>query len=133
LNQDNIDNRAREDVWYLISELFLDSELLERDIDYIARELAAVPFSCEQLNSIYENEVAPALHFNLKQVAGVWGSFNRDEIIPLIRRQASKAGKPCTGFAVIRQLKREFVSGETKDDWKKILQRVEFIRANKDD
>src|ERR1700733_11821030 len=82
------EDKAREDVWYVMSDLFLDTELLERDIQYIAKELAASPFSVGQLISIYEDEVAFVLHGNLKITAGIWGCFSRDEIIPLIRQRA---------------------------------------------
>jgi hypothetical protein len=127
-------DQSREDVWYVMSDLFLDTELLERDIQYIAKELAASPFSVGQLISIYEDEVAPVLHGNLKVTAGIWGCFSRDEIIPLIRKRASWLAKEHRrGLPIIEKMKRAYVLGETIEEWKKILERIEQIRSGRRD
>src|ERR1700733_2233128 len=88
MNAIHPEDQARENVWYSMSELFLDTEISKPDIQRIAKELAASPFSVEQLKSIYEDEVAFVLHGNLKITAGIWGAFDRDEIIPKIRQRA---------------------------------------------
>jgi hypothetical protein len=127
-------DQAREDVWYVMSDLFLDTELLERDIQYIAKELAASHFSVGQLISIFEDEVAPVLHGNLKVTAGIWGCFSRDEIIPLIRRRALSLTKEHRkGLPIIERMKRAYVLGETIEEWKQILKRIEQIRSGLND
>ena len=123
-------NPAREDIWSVISDLFLDAKLLESDIQYIASELAASPFSLSALNYIYEYEVAPVLHGNLKQAAGIWGSFSHEEIIPKIHRQAeSIKGKHSLTIPLVEEIKRAYILGETMAEWKDVLERVEQLRS----
>ena len=125
-------DKVREDAWYLMSDLFLDTELLENDLERMAKEFAASPFSVDELNAMYEDEVAPVLHGNLKCVAGVWGCFSRDEIIPLIRQRASwLKEKRRHGIPIVEAVKRAMILGETKEQWRQILERIKVIRALK--
>jgi len=60
-------------VWGAWSELFLDTELSDQDIERIAKILAESPFSRDELEHIYCREVAPVCGPNLTLVAGEWG------------------------------------------------------------
>lgn len=124
-------DQSREDVWWAISDLFLDTELSEQDFAQMAANLADSPFTIDELNSIFENEVAPVLHGNLKQVAGVWGSFDRDEIMPLLRSRAASLEKrqEKKGFAIVEKIKRAFVLAETGKDWQRVLKAIREIRG----
>ena len=66
----------RRDVWIALSDLFLDTDV-RLSYPYIARVLAASPYSTNELALIFQNEVAPAVESNLFEVAGRVGQFSR--------------------------------------------------------
>ena len=72
----------RANVWDALSEFYLDTELDERDKERIAGTLARSPFSLEELRYIELFEVHPVCIPNLFCVAGVWGGFSADWLIP---------------------------------------------------
>jgi len=131
LDKYHVDSKERQDAWFVISDLFLDNALDEASIEHLARQLAASPFTMEDLAYIYESEVAPVLHGNLECVAGVWGGFNREEITGLIgdRIIARKAKGSTKGIAIIEKFKREYVLGQTIYDWQKVLEATGKIRS----
>lgn len=69
---------ARESVWLALSELWLDTETTETEINYIARTLAVSGFSLEELEAIYRFEVVPAVYSNALTTAGEWTGFDAD-------------------------------------------------------
>lgn len=82
---DNIDmDSEKADIWYALSDLYLDNELSDADIQYIATKLANSGFSVEELEHILFEEVHPVLCWNLRQVAGHWGDFGRDWTVEAI-------------------------------------------------
>ena len=89
---------AREDlvrrrwIWQALSDLFLDEESTERTLQYIALIAAECDYTDEELEFIYRHEVAPAVAFNLLDVAGTWGYF--DTIWPE-KRILSPSGPGC--------------------------------------
>lgn len=65
----------RRPVWEALSDLFLDTEVDDRSIDWIAKVLVASGYSDAELEGILWNEVCPALYENLLSPAGVWEGF----------------------------------------------------------
>lgn len=63
-------------IWQALSDLFLDDEITEDTLQYIARIAAECGYTQEDLESIYRREVAPAVGFNLLDAAGTWGYFD---------------------------------------------------------
>ena len=61
----------RRPVWEALSQLFLDTELDEADLEHIAAILAASPYTDGELSAIYHHEVTPVCRFNLGLIAGV--------------------------------------------------------------
>lgn len=76
---------ARKPVWLAFSELFLDTDVRMSYV-YAADLLARSPYSLEELKRILDEEVAPALEFNLHDVAGEWAGFNEDWLVAHIER-----------------------------------------------
>ncbi|MFD0724879.1 DUF7079 family protein [Lysobacter brunescens] len=66
---------ARIPVWVALSELYLDTDVRFFH-DSVARVLAASPYPLDELQRILLDEVHPALHANLLQVAGEWAGFD---------------------------------------------------------
>ena len=55
-------------IWQALSDLFLDDEITEDRLRYIARTCAECGFTENELGFIYRREVAPAVAFNLSPV-----------------------------------------------------------------
>lgn len=72
------DLERRQRVWKALSELFLDTELDERDYRWIAAELANSGFSYSEVRTILWDEIYPALAINLRHPAGEWAGFPMD-------------------------------------------------------
>jgi hypothetical protein len=70
------DLRRRRWVWQALSDLFLDEQITEDTLHYIARVVAECGYSADELEAIYRTEVAPAVAFNAFDPAGTWGYFD---------------------------------------------------------
>lgn len=68
--------QKRQPIWAALSDLWLDTELTDLDLERIARVMADSGFSIEALREIYLIEVAPVVSPNLLGVAGVWTGFD---------------------------------------------------------
>ena len=83
--------RIRRPLWVAMSELWLDSELQDRDLDHIARALRDSGYDRATLERILVEEVAPVVYLNLYVAAGNWTGFDPDwlcaEILSGLRRR----------------------------------------------
>lgn len=66
----------RRPLWLALSELWLDTELSDADLERIARAMADSGLAIEELRHIYLVEVAPVVSSNLLVVAGKWAGFD---------------------------------------------------------
>lgn len=71
----------RKEVWYALSELYLDTELQESDFQYITRVFLESPFSLENIKKIDQYEVFPVLFSNLLNPAGEWAGFEEKRLV----------------------------------------------------
>lgn len=85
---------ARESVWLALSELWLDTELVEEDLAAIARTLAISGYAAEELEAIYRLEVAPVVWGNAWVTAGVWDGFDPDWLFEACRRNQQRRRSP---------------------------------------
>lgn len=72
------DTATRAIVWQILSELYLDTEHDERDLQRMAERLARSRYDLAELREIETWEVAPVVIPNLFSVAGVWAGFDTD-------------------------------------------------------
>ncbi len=114
------DRDARVPVWMALSELYLDNDVACAH-DAIARTLAASPYSLEALHRILVDEVHPALHTNLLQVAGEWAGFDEAWLIAHLRAV-------CARPLWRRRLSRLSL-GLVRDDWQAIAAKTRDARA----
>jgi hypothetical protein len=110
---------ARIPVWVALSDLYLDTDVAPF-LDHIARTLAASPYPLDTLRDILLDEVHPALHGNLLQVAGEWAGFDDAWLVahlcevratPLWRRRLSHLS-----FGLVR------------DDWRAVETLIAALR-----
>lgn len=62
--------------WQAISDLFLDDEINETTLAYIAQVVAECGYSDKELDAIYRREVAPAVAFNYFVDGPLWGYWD---------------------------------------------------------
>ena len=72
--EQDVDRRFK--VWDAMSEFYLDKELSDRDIEWVAKVCAESPYSVSELDHIMFAEVWPAVASNLASYAGEWAGFN---------------------------------------------------------
>ena len=85
---------TRYRAWEAFSQLFLDTELDDADYMRLAADLAATPYTIDQLRHIVQYEVAPVCGPNLLAVAGAWDGFDRDWLIERCGRFQKANQKP---------------------------------------
>ncbi|HYR07138.1 MAG TPA: hypothetical protein VEQ60_05205 [Longimicrobium sp.] len=120
---------ARLPVWDAIADLFLDTVIDGPMLEGIARELAASPFSVDELRDIYLYEVAPGVHRNLKIVAGEWAGFGRDWLRERIPAYLARSGRLSRWWAGSRA-GRWWRTSQTEADWETLIRRVAHLRAD---
>ncbi len=83
-----MDVALRQPLWLAFSDLFLDTDV-RLNYPHIARAIAQSPFANPELQSIFQNEVAPIVEQNLFDIAGDWAGFPDDWLFAEITRRGS--------------------------------------------
>ena len=73
----------RTPVWSAMSDLFLDTDV-RIWYPWSARAIALSPYSFEELDLIFSDEVRPVLSVNMLMVAGEWAGFDTDWLVSKI-------------------------------------------------
>lgn len=103
--------------WLALSELFLDTELQETDLRFIARTLAASGHSLSQLEETLWAEVAPVVGWNLLSVAGVWEGFDPAWLEERVSRGRQR-GRLLGSLAA--RLSRRLWRSSIQADWERV-------------
>jgi hypothetical protein len=77
-------------VWTVLSELFLDTELLNGDIQRIAGVLRQSPYDRIEIERILRDEVSPAFSSNLLSIAGEWVPWDENEVQKIMERSIGR-------------------------------------------
>ncbi len=85
-----IDLEKRKALWTAFSDLWLDTEVSQMTLNYIAREMKASGYPLAELKYIYQHEVAPVVYQNLLVVAGEWAGFDEAWLHDKIQQNISK-------------------------------------------
>ena len=103
----------RVPAWSALSELFLDTELLDADYARLRAALAECGYSSAELRAILYDEVAPVLGFNLFSVAGEWMGWSEADLRRLLLPQVQR---PRRGGWIVRIVLRRYLARE----WAKV-------------
>lgn len=110
-------------IWEAISNFYLDTELDDKDYNYISKKLSETEIEVEELKLIDLYEVFPTLQMNLLSPAGEWAGFepkwlNQKCLINYKKRISSKSFRVCT------EIKNKLHFWMRKNHWKKIDKRM---------
>ncbi|WP_431287242.1 DUF7079 family protein [Roseateles chitinivorans] len=116
-----IDDEAHRSARLAISQLFLDTELDELDLKSIARELLATGLPVDELQRIYETEVAPACWRNLRALpGGAWTGFDGRSLDEAIRQHRIRNSIP----TLWQRWSIRRWTASTRDDWSRVLKNL---------
>ena len=121
-----VDLASRTPVWEALAEFWLDTELVDYQFDYIARIIAASPYSIEEVQAIHDYEVAPAVSANLACVAGEWAGF--DQVWLTARCLACAARRKSFWYRLRIGMQRPLFQRFTKHYWEQIIPRVQALQ-----
>lgn len=116
----------RRPVWLAISDLWLDTELQDSQLGWMARVLDESGYDLPTLQGIMEDEVAPVVFRNLVCVAGVWDGFDEDWLFERIETRLRRQTR--LGHHLSR-LRRRGMTALVRDDWAEVLRRLSLLRA----
>jgi len=71
----------RKPLWLALSDLFLDTELQEHNLNFIAKAMKTSDYSLAEIHDILMLEVFPVCIANLFSVAGEWAGFDEAWLI----------------------------------------------------
>jgi hypothetical protein len=112
--------QARLPLWQAVSDLWLDTQLSDEDMEVIARVMDESGLTIEELWRVYSYEVAPVVYRNAYSFAGEWVGFDPDwlrtEIVRNLRDRPRRT-RFWTWFPITRSL----MLSQTDDDWKKLV------------
>ena len=126
----NEEIELREPIWLALSELWLDTELTERDLDSIASVMAESKYSLRELRGIYLYEVAPVVYSNLLNVAGEWAGFNEEWLYGKIKEEMRRSS-PARRF--FHRLKKPLMTYATERHWRALAGKVCHRRRTQPD
>jgi hypothetical protein len=106
------DIENRRPVWRALSDLFLDTELQNSHLSYIARTLAESPYTLAEIETILFREVYPVCIPNMHCVAGEWSGFNYEWLEETILKHTKCSWSLSRVFQPSRWMIR--------DDWNRV-------------
>ncbi|WP_425593030.1 DUF7079 family protein [Massilia sp. TN1-12] len=113
-------------MWEALSEFWLDTELTDIQLDWIARSIADSPYSFSEIRSIHNFEVAPALCVNAASLAGEWAGFESEWLKSRCIRFALR--RASYGHRINVFIQRPFFWFFTASYWRVVLPRVKRLR-----
>lgn len=110
----------RKPVWTALSELWLDTELEDGDLQRIAHVAAVSSYTVAELRDIYLYEVAPVVSPNLLAVAGEWAGFDEPWLHAEARKRAEHRSAWLRVWVYIRA-GRGLMTYATERHWRHIV------------
>jgi hypothetical protein len=110
----------RKPVWTAFSELWLDTELDDNDLQRIARIVQASGYAIAELRDIYLYEVAPVVSPNLLTVAGEWDGFDEQWLHTACRKRAEHRSL-WLRFWVFIGIGRMLMTFITERHWRRVV------------
>jgi hypothetical protein len=127
-----VNNSVRISVWSAISDLWIDSEIQDHELDYLAKVLIDSGYTMDELENIYKNEVSPVVWMNLfplNTAPTVWAGFDQQwlqaEIMSSIDRQQKD---PLYRFYVRSWIGQWLRTRAVHNDWCRLKSKIKEKR-----
>ncbi|KAJ3547349.1 hypothetical protein NM688_g5409 [Phlebia brevispora] len=89
----------QKDAYRALSDLFLDTEQTQDDLNRLANRLSSTGLSSTALESMLRNDLFPILYPNLISVAGAWDGFQDDWLFTQLQNRQSQSPGVLRGAA----------------------------------
>lgn len=116
----------RKPVWFALSELWLDTELRDADLHYIAKIMVDSGYSLNELRVICDSEIAPIVYKNLLTPVGVWSGFDETWLAQQIITQMNKPKR--WQDALLDPLRRPFIPAAGESEWPLLVMKYREIK-----
>lgn len=120
LNAEEIEKR--KPLWQAFSDLWLDNELQDFEIDHIVDLMKKSGYDLVELEKIFYSEVAPAVYQNTFSMTGEWTGFEAEQ---LFRSITDNIKKQETNFFYRIWVKsspgRYLMTKMVEDDWLRVI------------
>jgi hypothetical protein len=123
LSDEEIERRRL--IWLALSELWLDTELDENDLERIAAVMSRSRYSVDELRGIYLYEVAPVVYLNTLSITGEWAGFDEGWLYNKIAREVSRANLM---RRFLHTLKKPLMTYATASLWRALAEKVASMR-----
>ncbi len=114
----------RKPVWTALSELWLDTELTDDDLQRIAEVMKRSGYGIPQLRDIHLFEVAPVVFPNLLTVAGEWAGFDEEWLFDMASRRARRRSL-CLRAFVRMGVGKWLMTYATEEHWDTLVKMLE--------
>lgn len=116
----NPDLERKKPVWLALSDFFLDTELDDKAMKYIASIIIQSGYSIKETKEILIEDLFPALLFNLHDVAGEWAGFPEEWLLKRIEETKEPN--------LAQRLHHKANFWMVKDYWNKLTEIIESER-----
>jgi hypothetical protein len=106
------DPARRHPVWLALADLYLDTELGAHSLRHIANVMAASGYTWAQIRQINYDEVAPALWFNVEDIAGEWAGWDEKWVIERITECYTGSERTTLGLASLWRKQVDFYTAK---------------------
>lgn len=119
-NEDQL--KLRKPLWQAFSDLWLDNELQDFEINYKVNLMKSSNYELNELEKIFYEEVAPAVYKNTFSMTGEWSGFDsewlKDAIFEnLLKQESNSIYRTWVNSSAGRYLMTKMVI----DDWRRIV------------
>jgi hypothetical protein len=121
MGYDETEFERRKPVWIALSDLWLDTELMEDDLGRIAEVMRRSGYEVEELREIYLFEVAPVVFPNLLSVAGEWAGFDEGWLVGEATKRARRRS-PVLRALVWAGIGRKVMTFATERHWERLVE-----------
>ena len=116
-------NPSRESLWIAMSDLWLDTELSDAQVDAIADAVRESGLGRAELEDVFELELAPVLGGNHRAVAGEWAGFDPEMVCEQARRRVGRRA-PLTRLLSRLMARLGVTTSAARPTWTKVLERA---------
>lgn len=121
----------RKSLWLALSDLWLDTEMTEKDCRYIVKEMINSGYPLEKIEKILAEEVAPVVYSNLLNVfpGGNWEGFEEEWLHSAIIKNLEAAEKNFIRQIWLKNNVNKFLMTElVRENWMKIVEIYQVIK-----